>query len=241
MTTPGADEQAGTDDAPDRDHRQVALLEAFLQLGELWTSEISCPAGRPRRGCAAVPGSILSPACHGNHSSPTWDVLGCRRTPRRSGAACHGGSDHAVLEEEPVLRDTPPFRADHVGSLLRPRPCCRPARTTPRARSTPRSCAASRTGGRGGDRAAARGRAALGHRRRVPSRVVAHGLHLPPRRHQQGPATTWRCTSRTPTASLDFTPAALRVDGRLGLSETIFGDDFTFLRDHVVERRRRPS
>ena len=32
---------------------------------------------------------------------------------------------------------------------------------------------------------------------------------------------------------LDFTPAALQVDGRLGVSETIFGDDFTFLRDHA--------
>ena len=34
---------------------------------------------------------------------------------------------------------------------------------------------------------------------------------------------------------LDFTPAALKVDGRLGLSETIFGDDFAFLRDHVAD------
>jgi 5-methyltetrahydropteroyltriglutamate--homocysteine methyltransferase len=32
---------------------------------------------------------------------------------------------------------------------------------------------------------------------------------------------------------LDFTPAALKVDGKLGLSETIFGDDFTFLQDEV--------
>ena len=34
---------------------------------------------------------------------------------------------------------------------------------------------------------------------------------------------------------IDFTPAALRVDGRIGVSETIFGDAFAFLRDHVSD------
>ena len=29
---------------------------------------------------------------------------------------------------------------------------------------------------------------------------------------------------------IEFTPAAMRVDGKLGVSKTIFGDDFTFLR-----------
>ena len=41
---------------------------------------------------------------------------------------------------------TPPFRADHVGSLLRPKRAARGARAgTPRARPAPRSCARSRT------------------------------------------------------------------------------------------------
>ena len=34
---------------------------------------------------------------------------------------------------------------------------------------------------------------------------------------------------------IDFTPAALKVDGKIGLSETIFGDDFAFLRDRVAD------
>jgi 5-methyltetrahydropteroyltriglutamate--homocysteine methyltransferase len=34
---------------------------------------------------------------------------------------------------------------------------------------------------------------------------------------------------------IEFTPAALHVDGKLGVSKTIFGDDFTFLR-HAVTR-----
>ena len=33
---------------------------------------------------------------------------------------------------------------------------------------------------------------------------------------------------------IEFTPAALHVDGRLGVSKTIFGDAFTFLRDTVT-------
>jgi len=33
---------------------------------------------------------------------------------------------------------------------------------------------------------------------------------------------------------IEFTPAALHVDGKLGVSKTIFGDDFTFLKETVT-------
>lgn len=33
---------------------------------------------------------------------------------------------------------------------------------------------------------------------------------------------------------IEFTPAAMKVDGRLGVSDTIFGEDFAFLRDTVA-------
>ena len=33
---------------------------------------------------------------------------------------------------------------------------------------------------------------------------------------------------------IEFTPAALHVDGKLGVSKTIFGDDFRFLQDAVA-------
>src|SRR5262249_25383616 len=33
---------------------------------------------------------------------------------------------------------------------------------------------------------------------------------------------------------IEFTPAALHVDGKLGVSRTIFGDDFEFLRETVT-------
>ncbi len=39
------------------------------------------------------------------------------------------------------MRSKPPFRADHVGSLLRPPGCSRPAACTPRASSTTTGCA----------------------------------------------------------------------------------------------------
>ena len=64
--------------------------------------------------------------------------------------------------------------------------------------------------------------------------VVAHGLHLCARRHQPG-ADNLTVHFKNADGEIDFTPAALKVDGRIGLSETIFGDDFAFLRDHVAD------
>jgi methionine synthase II (cobalamin-independent) len=37
-----------------------------------------------------------------------------------------------------------------------------------------------------------------------------------------------------PEGEIEFTPAALHVDGKLGVSRTIFGDDFTFLNETVT-------
>ena len=111
------------------------------------------------------------------------------------------------------------------------RSCCRRARTTRRAGSTWTSAARDRgrrDPRRRGD--AARRRPAVRHRRRVPPRLLAHGLHLPARRHQQGAGHAERSSSATPTATIEFTPAALHIDGRIGVSKTIFGEDFAFLR-----------
>ena len=38
---------------------------------------------------------------------------------------------------------------------------------------------------------------------------------------------------RNAEGGIDFTPAALKVDGKLGVGETIFGDDFAFVRAHT--------
>ncbi len=81
-------------------------------------------------------------------------------------------------------RTSPPFRADHVGSLLRPAELTR-ARDEHAAGRLERRRAARRRGRRHPRRRAQAGggRAAVGHRRRVPPRDVAHGLHRLARRH----------------------------------------------------------
>ena len=81
----------------------------------------------------------------------------------------------------------PPFRADHVGSLLRPQ-------TLLDARADHAAGEIDDAELRGIEdeaiadvvRMQARRRAADGDRRRVPPGVVAHGLHLRDRRHHQG-------------------------------------------------------
>ena len=84
-------------------------------------------------------------------------------------------------------RTTPPFRADHVGSLLRP-PELLQARDDAAAGKIDADRAA-RDRGRGDprDRREAGGdRPPVRDGRRVPPRVVAHGLHLRARRHHEG-------------------------------------------------------
>ena len=87
-----------------------------------------------------------------------------------------------------AARTAPPFRADHVGSLLRPHELLRGARGVRGGAHRRRaSCArvedeairdvVEDAGGR---------RPAVGHRRRVPARLLAHGLHLPAGRRHQG-------------------------------------------------------
>jgi 5-methyltetrahydropteroyltriglutamate--homocysteine methyltransferase len=48
---------------------------------------------------------------------------------------------------------------------------------------------------------------------------------------------------RNAEGGLDFTPAALKVDGRIGVGETIFGADFSFLKEHTrnVPKQTIPS
>jgi methionine synthase II (cobalamin-independent) len=126
-------------------------------------------------------------------------------------------------------RATPPFRADHVGSLLRP-----PELLAARARNDPNLRqiedeavrAAVRMQEEVGLRAATDGelrRASwhmdfvyqLGGVTRVPEeRLVVH-FH-------------------SDNGDLDAVFSGMHVDGRLGIDQTIFGDDFAFVRDTVT-------
>ena len=84
-----------------------------------------------------------------------------------------------------MKRTKPPFRADHVGSLLRPPRSKRRASNTPRARSTPPI--SRRVEDREIERVdqeAGGSRAQGGHRRRVPPLLVAPRLPLGSRRRR---------------------------------------------------------
>jgi 5-methyltetrahydropteroyltriglutamate--homocysteine methyltransferase len=135
-----------------------------------------------------------------------------------------------------AFRDTPPFRADHVGSLLRP-PALLRAREDHRA-------------GRIGDdelRAAedAAIRDVVKLQRDVGLRTATDGEFRRASWHMdfiyaldgisKVMDETLHVQFRNERGTIEFAPPSLVVDGRLGLSQTIFGDAFAFLRSCVSE------
>ena len=142
-------------------------------------------------------------------------------------------------------RDTPPFRADHVGSLLRP----------PELLQAREAHAAGRLDDEGlkaAEDEAIRGAVALQHD--VGLRSVTDGEFRPASWHMdfiysldgvtKAPGDL-KVQFHNEQGDIEFTPAAMRVDGRLGVSETIFGDAFSFLRsvagDDQVPKLTIPS
>ncbi len=132
-----------------------------------------------------------------------------------------------------MLRDTPPFRADHVGSLLRPRPLLQ-------AREDLTAGKIDAAELRRMEDAAVRDVIAL--QREAGMRTVTDGEFRRASWHMDfiyrldgisKASDNLTVHFKNAEGDLDFTPAALRVDGPLGLSETIFGDDFSFLREHA--------
>ena len=110
-------------------------------------------------------------------------------------------------------RTSPPFRADHVGSLLRPP---RAVEGTGGVR-VPDGCQRRATARGRGRRDplrredAARRRTAVGDRRGVPPRVVAHGLHLPARRDRERLPGDIKVQFHNEQGDIEFTPAAIHV------------------------------
>ncbi|MGZ6644687.1 MAG: 5-methyltetrahydropteroyltriglutamate--homocysteine S-methyltransferase, partial [Solirubrobacteraceae bacterium] len=125
-------------------------------------------------------------------------------------------------------RTTPPFRADHVGSLLRP----------PQLLSAREDHAAGRlddAGLRKVEDAAIREVVAL--QRDAGLRTVTDGEFRRASWHMDF-IYALRGVSKAPghltvqfhnaEGDIEFTPAALHIDGRIGLDHTIFGEDFRF-------------
>jgi methionine synthase II (cobalamin-independent) len=131
-------------------------------------------------------------------------------------------------------RETPPFRADHVGSLLRP----------PELLQARDDFAAGRidaTELRGIEDDAIRG--AVRMQEEIGLRAATDGEF---RRASWHMDFIYRLDGVTKEAGnlavqfhnaegdIEFTPAQHHVTGRLGVSETIFGDDFRFLAETVT-------
>jgi 5-methyltetrahydropteroyltriglutamate--homocysteine methyltransferase len=130
-------------------------------------------------------------------------------------------------------RDTPPFRADHVGSLLRP-PELLEARE-----------------------GFAEGRVAADQLRAIEDDAVRDVVAMQEEVGLQSATdgefrrSSWhmdfiyaidgiskaeddlKVQFRNAEGTIEFTPAALRIDGKLGIGDTIFGDHFEFLRETV--------
>ena len=127
-------------------------------------------------------------------------------------------------------RAIPPFRADHVGSLLRP-PALLRARAARDARRDHRRRSA-RAGGRGdpdavhaagGDRARAR------HRRGVPAHLVPSRFPAGVCKRRGDPARAMKARFHTEQGEIEMQPPGLRVTGPISRPHPIFVEDFRFL------------
>jgi 5-methyltetrahydropteroyltriglutamate--homocysteine methyltransferase len=131
-------------------------------------------------------------------------------------------------------RDTPPFRADHVGSLLRP----------PQLLQAREEHAAGRLDDEGlraaeddAIREVVRLQEQVGLRAATDGEFRRASWHMDFIYELDGitkEAGHISVRFFNPEGEIEFTPAALHVNGRLGVSETIFGDAFRYLRDTVT-------
>jgi 5-methyltetrahydropteroyltriglutamate--homocysteine methyltransferase len=132
-----------------------------------------------------------------------------------------------------TARTVPPFRADHVGSLLRP-PAVLSARE---ARAGGRISAAElRSIEDDAIREVVAMQESLGLQSATDGEFRRTSWHMDFIYQLRGVhRTDEQITVHFSNAAgnLDFTSAALVVDGRIGVDETIFGDDFAFLRSAV--------
>ena len=123
-----------------------------------------------------------------------------------------------------------PFRADHVGSLLRPPELLRARAEHQAGRLSAEEIAPHRGRGDPRCRADAGGdRPPRGHRRRVPPRLLAHGFSLPDRRRRQD-RPGLRIQFRNEAGPVEAALGAFRIGGKLSLDKTIFAEDFAYLK-----------
>ncbi|HZQ80592.1 MAG TPA: 5-methyltetrahydropteroyltriglutamate--homocysteine S-methyltransferase [Gaiellaceae bacterium] len=127
--------------------------------------------------------------------------------------------------------DTPPFRADHVGSLLRPR---RLLEARERFAGGALDPAGLRSIEDEAIAEAVRKQEDTGLRTATDGEFRRASWHMDFIYRLDGitkEAGHIAVQFHNASGDIEFTPAALHVNGKLGVSETIFGDDFAFVRD----------
>src|SRR5690242_21833730 len=131
-------------------------------------------------------------------------------------------------------RDKPPFRADHVGSLLRPPDLAR-------ARAEFKAGRIDAETLRTTEDDAIRGVIEL--QRAAGLKTVTDGEFRRTSWHmdfiysldgiEQVEGSSIHVQFRSAEGEYDYAPPAMRVSGRVGLSDTIFAQAFSFLRDNA--------
>jgi 5-methyltetrahydropteroyltriglutamate--homocysteine methyltransferase len=149
--------------------------------------------------------------------------------PRAAGPALHVGPLHAGG----MLRSTPPFRADHVGSLLRP-----PELLAARARRAAGEIGADEL--RSAEDVAiadvVRMQEDLGLQSATDGEFRRTSWHMDYIYQLGGVSQAEEQLTvhfYNEAGTLDFASAALRVDDRITLPRTIFGDAYTYLASRV--------
>jgi len=204
------------------DKQEQATL-TVLEQAELLGLEVAAEPirGRPTAGCSSSSTAPSSPVR--STTSPSVDAS------LRENA---GITDQRRMSMS--ARTRPPFRADHVGSLLRP----------PELLRAREDFVAGLVDGdtlrRLEDdaiREAVRRQEEVGLQSATDGELRRASWHMDFIYQLDGitrEAGHIAVTFHNEQGDIEFTPAALHVDGKLGVSSTIFGDDFRFLRDTVT-------
>jgi len=133
-----------------------------------------------------------------------------------------------------AARTTPPFRADHVGSLLRPPELLQARKDAAEGRIEADELRALEDAA---VRDAVRMQEDIGLRAATDGELRRGSWHmdfiyaLDGVQKAPGDLTI---QFRNAEGTIEFTPAAMQVVGRFGVSKTIFGEDFAMLRDTVT-------
>jgi 5-methyltetrahydropteroyltriglutamate--homocysteine methyltransferase len=133
-----------------------------------------------------------------------------------------------------TLRDRPPFRADHVGSLLRP-PALLAAREDHEAGRI--DDAALKAAEDEAIRDVVKMQEEVGLRSATDGEFRRASWHMDFIYALDGVTKApgdLKVQFHNAEGDIEFTPAAMQIDGRLGVSDTIFGDAYTYLADQVT-------